>query len=88
MDRVREALGRTKELIRAYISRSEVEELRAGNLILKGEKLRITEACEEFEHAVLEMLEAAPAAPAPEKEAPADQEEDVNQDEQEDEAET
>ena len=75
-----EALGRTKELIRAYISSSEVEELRAANFILTGEKFRITEACEEFEHAVREMLEAAPQS---EKEAPAEEEEDVNQDEQE-----
>ena len=30
LDRVREALGRTREHIRAYISSSEVEELRAA----------------------------------------------------------
>ena len=64
LDRVREALGRTRELIRAYISSSEVKELRAEAVALNTENLKLTEACEEFERSVRELLVEAPADPA------------------------
>ena len=85
LDRVREALGRTREHIRAYISSSEVEELRAEVDTLNTENDRITEVCEEFEQAVRELLVESPAEPEVEDVAPED---DADQGEQEDEAET
>ena len=80
LDRVREALGRTRELIRAYISSSEVKELRAETVTLNTENLRITEVCEQFEHAVRELLEVSPADPAIDPPA-----EEVNEDQEEEE---
>ena len=85
LERVREALGKTKELIRTYISSSEVKELRSETVTLNTENLRITQACEDFENAVRDMLAADPPDPEVEDVAP---EEDAAQGAQEDEAET
>ena len=80
LDRVREALGRTRELIRSYISSSEVKELRAETVALNTENQKLTEACEEFEQSVRELLVASPPDPAIDPPA-----EEVNQGQEEEE---
>ena len=80
------SLGRTKEHIRAYISSSEVVELRAEAEVSNTEKLRIAQICEEFERAVRQMLVAA--TPTPEEEVPDEEEKHAAQGAQEDEQET
>ena len=86
LDRVREALARTKEHIRAYISSSEVGELRAEAEVSDTERLRIAQTCEEFERVVREMLVAA--TPTPEEEVLEEEEKQAAQGAQEGEQET